>query len=195
MDHWFSADYHLGHANIIEYCGRPFKNIEHMNSEIIRRHNAIVKPEDTVYHLGDFCFKNTLNRGEGLPITAGEYRKQLNGHLIFIRGNHDNNNSCKTIMNKAELELFGWKVLIQHEPTHIDYKYPLILCGHIHEKWLSYCSIFGVSKTILINVGVDRWNFQPISFRTILKTYHKVLKGLKLSQPLVEEVKDDTKNN
>ena len=70
MKYWFTADYHLGHANIIKYCNRPFKSLEHMNSEIIRRHNSRVKPNDTVFFLGDFCFKNSKNRGEGINLKA-----------------------------------------------------------------------------------------------------------------------------
>jgi len=36
MKFWFTSDYHLGHANIIKYCNRPFKGIDQMNSTIIR---------------------------------------------------------------------------------------------------------------------------------------------------------------
>lgn len=27
MSTWFSADLHLGHANIIEYCDRPYASV------------------------------------------------------------------------------------------------------------------------------------------------------------------------
>ena len=40
-----------------------------------------------------------------------------------------------------------------------------LLCGHVHTKW----------KTIhhMINVGVDVWNFQPVSIVEILGIIHK----------------------
>ena len=86
MKYWFSADYHFGHGNIIKYCPKSrhiFMNehekyvmtngteeekrklrisqesIDKMNAEIIRRHNERVKPDDYVFFVGDFCFKNT----------------------------------------------------------------------------------------------------------------------------------------
>ena len=60
-----------------------------MNETIIRRHNERVKPEDTVFFLGDFCFKSKSGRGEGEGYKAEHYLSQLNGKMIMIRGNHD----------------------------------------------------------------------------------------------------------
>ena len=59
MKNWFSSDYHLGHANIIKYCERPFVDVEEMSATIIKNHNQRVKKEDTVFFLGDFCFRNS----------------------------------------------------------------------------------------------------------------------------------------
>jgi len=59
MNQWFSADDHFGHGNIIKYCNRPFKDSNDMNSSLIRNWNQRVKPEDTVFHVGDFCFQET----------------------------------------------------------------------------------------------------------------------------------------
>ena len=38
----------LGHKNIIEYCNRPFANIEDMNKQLIERWNETVDWDDTV---------------------------------------------------------------------------------------------------------------------------------------------------
>jgi len=29
---WFTADFHLGHANIIRYCARPFAVVDRMDT-------------------------------------------------------------------------------------------------------------------------------------------------------------------
>lgn len=34
---WFISDTHFGHENIIRFCGRPFRDVEEMNAELIRR--------------------------------------------------------------------------------------------------------------------------------------------------------------
>ena len=49
---------------------------------LIRNWNAKVRGDDIVWFLGDFSFA-------GLGVAAGEYRKQLNGHIRLIKGNHD----------------------------------------------------------------------------------------------------------
>ena len=48
------ADAHLFHKNIINYCGRPFENVEEMNNTIIKNWNRVVGKHDIVYVLGDF---------------------------------------------------------------------------------------------------------------------------------------------
>jgi calcineurin-like phosphoesterase family protein len=37
---WFTADLHLGHRNIIDYCNRPFRDVEAMNNARLTRGNG-----------------------------------------------------------------------------------------------------------------------------------------------------------
>jgi calcineurin-like phosphoesterase family protein len=55
MTIFFTSDTHFNHKNIIKLCNRPFTSIEEMNEKIIENWNNIVKPEDIVWHLGDFA--------------------------------------------------------------------------------------------------------------------------------------------
>jgi calcineurin-like phosphoesterase family protein len=57
-DTWLTADFHLGHANIIRYCGRPFVTVDEMDQSILERLNASVKSNDILYFLSDFCMGN-----------------------------------------------------------------------------------------------------------------------------------------
>ena len=61
---YYTADTHFGHKNIIKYCERPFKSASHMDEVIIKNWNAIVKPEDTIFHLGDFSMEKNPERIE-----------------------------------------------------------------------------------------------------------------------------------
>ena len=78
---WITADTHWGHCRILEYCQRPFKDHEHMNEGIIQRFLEVLRPGDTLYHLGDVCHTEFpvakwLDRMPGIQV-----------HLIY--GNHD----------------------------------------------------------------------------------------------------------
>lgn len=104
---FLTSDNHFYHTNVIRYCNRPFtsnlanfigdasklgfedqekksaaiqKDVEEMNETMVRNWNAIVGPEDTVYHLGDFAFA-----ARAVEI----FTPKLNGKKILIAGNHD----------------------------------------------------------------------------------------------------------
>lgn len=175
---FFSSDYHLGHENIIKYCNRPFKNVEEMNSIIMLNHNSRVKPEDTMYFLGDFCFRNSPGGkvGEGSIHKADYYRKQLNGSVVYIKGNHDRNNSLKTNIEKVIIRYGGKQICMVHNPTHIDFAYELNFVGHVHNSWKFKRMRAGNKTTDCINVGVDCWQFRPITYEEIMKEYTQWIK-------------------
>lgn len=176
MKYYFSSDYHLGHFNIIRYCNRPFKSLEQMNETIIRNHNERIKKEDILFHIGDFCFKNTSNKGEGIRKTSAEWESQLNGKIIHIMGNHDRNNSTKTIIQKCGIKYGNKRINLVHNPEHCDFDYNINFTGHKHEKW-EIKRIEGIYKiTDCINVGVDVWKFMPVTFEEINKRYSKWLR-------------------
>lgn len=79
-DIWFISDTHFGHGNIIGYCRPHFSSVEEMEATIIDNWNAAVKPQDLVYHLGDFAWKTS---------DAKRVRPLLNGAIRLIVGNHD----------------------------------------------------------------------------------------------------------
>ena len=81
-DTWFTADFHLGHANIIRFCNRPFTTVGEMDQAILERLNASVKANDILYFLGDFCM------GGHARVVA--YRRRIRCQKIFaVPGNHD----------------------------------------------------------------------------------------------------------
>jgi len=82
VTNFFTGDEHYGDKGIIRYCNRGYSSPKKMNEDIIFRNNSVVKPEDTVYHLGDFTFNNDLN-------LIRDILKQLNGSHVLILGNHD----------------------------------------------------------------------------------------------------------
>lgn len=79
---FFTADEHYDHAKILEYCDRPFKDVEEMNEALIAKHNLVVNPRDITVHAGDFgWFKKKAD--------AQKIIKRLHGNHIFIKGDID----------------------------------------------------------------------------------------------------------
>jgi calcineurin-like phosphoesterase family protein len=173
---WFSADAHFSHFKIIKYSNRPFKTLEEMNTELIQKWNEKVKPNDLVYFLGDFCFKSKNRSGD--VIKAQEYLKQLNGNIVFVKGNHDySTNGIRTKIKSLVLEIDGNEIYCTHKPMDSNNFFKLNLVGHVHNLWKSRLDTkFGMTS-VLINVGVDVWDFSPVSLNQILEEYHKY-KGL-----------------
>lgn len=62
MTTWFTADLHLGHRNIIDYCGRPFGDAVAMNRALVDGWNNVVAEDDDVWVLGDFALGNWPTR-------------------------------------------------------------------------------------------------------------------------------------
>lgn len=80
---WFTSDTHFGHANVLKFCDRPWDDIEKMNRALIDAINARVSPSDTLYHLGDFSFKMSVE-------DARELRGKIRCRDIhWVPGNHD----------------------------------------------------------------------------------------------------------
>jgi hypothetical protein len=42
---WFTADFHLGHQNIIRYCNRPFHSTGEMDEAILGNLNSLVRQD------------------------------------------------------------------------------------------------------------------------------------------------------
>lgn len=169
MKEFYTSDCHFGHENIIKYCNRPFKNIDHMNNEIIRRWNERVKTEDIVYHIGDFCFK--VQKINGKHLTYLDYSDRLNGNIIFIKGNHDKNNKIKTKIHRLVIKIDGRFINLVHDPIDADINFELNFTGHVHEKWQIKRIRKGFSFTDCVNVGVDVWNFYPVTYEEIINRY------------------------
>jgi calcineurin-like phosphoesterase family protein len=102
MSQWFISDTHFGHTNIIRYSNRPYSDVEEMNQKMIAEWNCRVKPNDDVYHLGDFAF---------LPLPKlKSLLWSLNGRINLMLGNHDK----EIIKNRKELLEQGKFATIQH---------------------------------------------------------------------------------
>lgn len=81
---WFTSDTHFLHKKLALEI-RGFETEKEHDEALIANFNGVIKPEDAVFHLGDFSLKN--------PATNMEYfcdvMARLNGYWNLISGNHD----------------------------------------------------------------------------------------------------------
>ena len=171
---WFTSDPHFLHANIIKYCNRPFISTDEMNYKIIRNWNSVVKKDDIIFCLGDFAL--------GRETDCTEILKQLNGHKVLIKGNHE-----KTVMSKAynrdlfeggiyellEISVDDEEVSDSFQPIVLCH-YPMITWNRSHRgAWQLFGHVHGTLdnnpalSSNQIDVGVDSHNFEPISYQRV----------------------------
>lgn len=195
---YFTSDPHYWHENVIKYCTRPYKDAAEMNEDMIRKWNSVVKPEDTVYILGDFSLAFR-------PVEAYAYR--FNGTRFLVPGNHDFCHSYHKKSRKPEgreewikkYNRLGFKVLPEQTTLDLEGLGTVNLCHHPYsdgsgsdekdnhdkyEKWrptddgkILLCghvhekwrTKLSPKGTLMINVGVDVHNFTPVSLEEIIK--------------------------
>jgi calcineurin-like phosphoesterase family protein/2'-5' RNA ligase len=149
------SDLHLDHANIIQYCARPFlySIVEEMNHVLVNNWNNVVR-NNPIYFLGDLSF----GRGSR-PVSY--WLTKLSGEIHFIRGNHE-----AGVKNSKEYEILeykNYKFLLVHDPDNLPISWDgWIIHGHKHNNDMkNYPFINGEKK--MINVSAELLNYKPLS--------------------------------
>lgn len=172
---FYIADTHFGHENIIHLNNRPFRNVYEMNEELIRRWNDAVKPTDSVYILGDFCYGREIHH----PDT---FIKQLNGNKYIVLGNHDRvlKKMCGRLPNViwmkdyAEIEdedMGGQKLVLSHYPMaewNGYFRQTIHLYGHIHNNTGNPAYEIMSKIPNAYNVGADILDFTPRTLKEVI---------------------------
>lgn len=187
---FFTADLHFRHANVIDFESRPFASVEEMDQTLIQNWNDTVTPTDEVWVLGDYSLpsgrKKALGYLEQLNgtkyLVTGNHDRcspALNQPHLYQQEYRDA--GFAAIFDMAHLRLpaltkRGSKLdaMVSHYPysgehgnaadryPHLrlrDAGFPLIH-GHVHGEWRTR---FTDTGTPMINVGVERWDYAPVS--------------------------------
>ena len=172
------SDTHFGHTNSWEKFKladgsplRPFTSTEEMDETMIERWNAKVKPQDTVYHLGDVVINQ-----KSLHLVS-----RLNGRKILVRGNHDIFKDKQYYDVGFEqihgVRVFVDKFILSHIPLHPDCvseRFRVNVHGHLHANqikmpWGVNADRNEVTYTDIpdpryLCVSVERTNYEPLHF-------------------------------
>lgn len=161
MADWLISDTHWFHRGIIEMCNRPFRDaagapdVRAMNEALQANWNAVVRPKDRVFHLGDFAHR------------AGDYAdllklfRSLNGVKTLIRGNHDG----------RETLALPWAETHEMLSTTVD-STKVVLCHYGMRDWpgrrRGVLQLYGHSHGRLpgnnqsMDIGVDVMGWSPV---------------------------------
>jgi calcineurin-like phosphoesterase family protein len=164
-DVFFVSDTHFDHARVIEYSKRPFADVDEMNEAIIDNWNRVVRPGDRVYHLGDFSFARR-------PEDSIAFAKRLTGQKYLVFGNHDKRlrdhqeflRQWVWTKDLAQIEIDGQKIILCHYAMitwNQSHRGSFQLHGHSHG------SLPEDKHALRVDVGVDCWNYEPVSFEQV----------------------------
>ena len=187
---FFTSDLHFGHENAIRFDNRPFKTVEEMDEELIRRWNAKVGKGDLVYVLGDMIWKSGNGQAEQLI-------RRLNGQIILIKGNHDRflhnakaKNALAGVKDRDDICVTledGTKrrCILSHDfiPMYYGHRHQAIhLHGHSHQTDESVFEFMIQAllreqglKPEIYNVGCMYWNYEPVTLDEIIANRHELM--------------------
>lgn len=190
---YFWSDTHFFHKNICKYSNRPFSSVEEMNEILIQNCNKIVKPNDEIYHLGDFAFASLEK--------IYDITKRLNGIKRLILGNHDqeiwkNYNALigapyfSSIKHYDEINFNKQKIILFHYGMRVwssSHHGSIQLHGHSHGSLPPY----GKS----VDIGVDapfvipRFTYMEATLEQELKRRQEDYRPIHIDE-VIEYMKD-----
>ena len=177
---YVTSDLHFGHKNIMSYCPKTrgqYKDVDHMNSDMIKMWNKLVLPEDHTYILGDVSFASVQQTTSILH--------SLNGTKTLVIGNHDR----KFLKHQEFLDCFVLVkdyLMISHNKIGVAlFHYPIAEwdCAHkgaVHLHGHCHGSISGLEQYRCKDVGFDATGKIVVPLENIvseamkgqLKTHH-----------------------
>lgn len=178
---FFISDLHFGHKDVIAFDHRPFKDVEEMDAEMIRKWNAKVSHGDHVFVIGDMF-------GGVTTAHAGEIVHSLNGKIHLIRGNHDPRGQLfesmfedVAVYRQIQVRVRGvrQRVIMRHRFLPFfkgQNEGVVMLYGHTHdsivaraeEQSIRFMNWLGIPFHAF-NVGACRLDYEPQTLEEILE--------------------------
>lgn len=169
MAKYFTSDWHFNELRKKTIIlgkslnfSKLFSSVKEQDEAILRGLNNTVKMGDTLYVIGDVS-KNL----EGIKLVDRIKCK----NRILIKGNHDEDKLEELaryfdeLKEDMELDVKGIPSYLVHYPVYQrDDRFNIV--GHIHGSWRTQPNV--------VNVGVDIWDFKPVSEEEISNVYRSM---------------------
>lgn len=177
-DTWLIGDTHFGYERVLTFVDdagrkvRPFRDTDEMDETLIENWNRVVKPGDTVLHLGDV----TNAPGERFETIW----RRLNGTKHLIVGNHDD--IVYLVRGgffadvRQELKLRDLRLHLSHQPLHPTMheigapgtgNFFCNVHGHIHQN--------PTPAGRYVNVSVEAIGYTPVHLDVVAEQARKLL--------------------
>ena len=124
--------------------------------------NMEVGPEDEVWHLSDFAFRQR-------PARVASLLRALHGRKRLITGNND---------DSPVIGCDGWESIQPYAEVNVDGMH-LVLCHYPFRTWRNmakgWANLHGHSHGRLkplprqFDVGVEVWNFRPVQLAEVIR--------------------------
>ena len=164
---FFISDTHFFHENILKFTDRDgkiirnFQDVTDMNETMVANWNAMVRPQDKVYHLGDVAVG--VQKASDFTGLMG----RLNGHKRLMLGNHDHiKHPAYRAFETIELWTGGKFKQYGFVACHIPLRYDQMrdgefnVHGHIHQN--------SMDDPRYINVCVEHTDYLPVPLEVII---------------------------
>ena len=185
---WFWSDLHLSHENMYKFTDwegnliRKWNSIEEAEEYMIQEYNKLIKPEDTVYFLGDISSRNDA--------ADKFFSRIVKSRRILIGGNHDNKLGARFWLKHFDdirgcYNLSGQgserqNYLLTHIPVHPGSKarFKRNICGHVHQNRITFVEknkITPIPDPWYRNVSVEVTGYKPVNFDEIIEETTKLI--------------------
>jgi calcineurin-like phosphoesterase family protein len=158
---FFTSDTHFGHGGALGLYHRPFASVALMNEALVAHWNETVGAADEIWHLGDFAIRQSA-------AVVADLLARLHGQKHLVTGNNDveattGQPAWASVQPYAEMTVDGVFLVLCHYPFRSwrqMNKGSLDLHGHCHGRLKPQPRQF--------DVGVDTWDFRPVTLPQIL---------------------------
>ena len=167
---YFITDPHFGHHNLLTFkdeagkLTREFKNIEEHDNLIIENINAVVRPCDKLFVLGDVAMNRKCISTMDRIITKKR---------ILIRGNHDIFKLRDYTPYFTDVRAYKMMpkhgIMFSHIPVHpcqLEGRFTLNIHGHRHQN--------EIDDKRYMNICPEIIGYNPISLEEILEKKSKL---------------------
>lgn len=171
---WITSDTHFGDGGLIGTglapgkTARGFETLSSMNECLADNWNDLVRPDDTVFHLGD------VYGGDGWQILA-----RLNGQKHLILGNHDTPQDHQ--LTQVFKSMSVWKVMeasktvLTHLPIDLSTRsglggrFAFNIHGHLHHK--------PAPTERHLCVSVEQTEYRPLNLEEVIASRISSMSG------------------